>query len=298
MVMETTKTLTEVEKLARGRRDFIRGAALSSAAAMAGIAAVNAGGVVDAEAAGVTDVDVLNFALNLEYLEAEYYLRAAYGTGLNSSQIGGVGRLGSVTGGSKVRFTSTIWREYAEEIASDELAHVLFLRKALGGAAVARPRIDFVKSFNALATAAGLITKGQTFNPFANELNFILGAFVFEDVGVTAYSGAAPLLQSKAILAAAAGILAVEAYHAGEIRTILLAAGETTARAANKISRVRDVLDGPKQLDQGPINNSGTVNVVPRDHNGLAYARTPAAGSQHRLRWWCLKRLTASSPTA
>ena len=131
---------------------------------------------------------------------------------------------------------------------TDEVNHVTFLR------------------------AAGLVGPGETFNVYANEDNFLLGAFIFEDVGVTAYKGAAPLISNKTYLGAAAGILAVEAYHAATIRTVLYERG--LASAANAISDARDSLDGPSDDDQG-ITLDGRANIVPTDSNSIVFGRTP-----------------------
>jgi hypothetical protein len=218
-----------------------------------------------------SDIDILNFALNLEYLEAEFYLRAVFGRGLDDSDTTGTGNRGNVTGGSAVPFVTPMLRDFATEIAMDEEAHVKFIRSVLGSAAIARPTIDLQQSFTNAAIAAGLISAGQTFNPFADEASFFLGGFLFEDVGVTAYKGAAPLLKSKTILSAAAGILAVEAYHAGEIRTVLYMLGKI--REAKAISDLRDAVDGPTDDDQ-PIRVQGHANIVPSDANGLAFGRT------------------------
>jgi hypothetical protein len=217
-----------------------------------------------------SDADILNFALNLKYLEAEYYLIAVDGTGLSSTDINGVGTTGNVVGGAAVPFQSSAIQQFAKKIAIDEQAHVRFLRSALGSAAVARPTIDLYNSFNTLAVAAALIQAGQTFNPFADDVSFMLSAYVFEDVGVTAYSGAAPLIQSKTYLAAAAGILAVEAYHAGNIRTVLFDEGQGPATAA--IAAVRAALSGAND-DQGVVMN-GVANITPTDVNALTFSRT------------------------
>jgi hypothetical protein len=161
-----------------------------------------------------------------------------------------------------VNFNNALMREYASEIAVDEFNHVKFLRSALGSSAVARPKIDLNSSFTALAQAAGLITSGEKFNPFLNEQNFLLGAFIFEDVGVTAYNGALALISDKGYLTAASSIMAVEAYHASEIRTRLLQAGQ--AAAVNKISALRAMLSAavsPGTGDDQGISLNGKVKI-------------------------------------
>ncbi len=255
----------------RDRRNFMKAAGLSGLA-IAGTAAVVGATAGSASAADApSDAAVLNFALNLEYLEGQFYSFAVNGRGLPSSMTDGTGTMGGVTGGSAVPFKSRMIRRYAQEIAMDEVAHVNFLRSALGSAKVSQPQIDLQSSFTAAAMAAGLIKKGQTFDPFANEDNFLLGAFIFEDVGVTAYKGAAPLISNKTYLEAAAGILAVEAYHAGVVRSVLYDKGMFAA--VKKISMARDSLDGRTNLDQGLLY-AGGANLVPTDRNGLAYSRS------------------------
>jgi hypothetical protein len=105
---------------------------------------------------------------------------------------------------------------------------------------------------------------------FENDITFLLGAYIFEDVGVTAYNGAAPLITSKTYLGAAASILAVEAYHAGSIRTLLYELGQADATA--KISALRASASGAAD-DQG-VKLNGMVNIFPVDSNALAFSRT------------------------
>jgi hypothetical protein len=267
---------------AADRRRFLRGAGLMGLGVLGAAAAGTAGAGSAAATEGSTDTHgpsdatVLNFALNLEYLEAEFYSYAAFGHGLDDSCTTGKGKRGGVTGGRQVPFKSRRIGQYAREIAGDEVAHVKFLRSALGGAAVSRPQIDIVNSFTAAAQAAGLVKAGQTFDPYANEDNFLLAAFIFEDVGVTAYKGAAPLISNKTYLEAAAGILAVEAYHAATIRSVLYSRDLDAATTA--ISDARDSLDGSSDDDQGVASGSGgkrTANITPTDANAIAYSRSP-----------------------
>lgn len=284
-----TELNQKFDKYTANRRSFLRGTAGVGAGFFGSLMLGACGGTSnsanadDPASTGPTDVQVLNFALNLEYLEAEFYIRASTGMGLSDDMVMGTGTPGLVTGGAKVPFATTLIEQYANEIAGDERDHVRFLRSALGSAAVARPTINFTDAFTGAARAAGLVGSTETFDPFANEDNFLLAAFIFEDVGVTAYKGAAPFVSDKVFLEAAAGLLAAEAYHAGLVRTLLYSKGVDTRNAVDAISGARDSLDGSSDIDQGISQTTVELNgmdyeasnIVPLDQNGLAYSRSP-----------------------
>ena len=237
---------------------------------------------------GVSDIDVFNFALNLEYLEAQFYSFAAFGVGLSAALLTGIGTQGAVTGGAAVAFSDPLVAKYAREIAADEINHVTFIRSLLNNgssviAAVAMPAINIdgtaaTGAFSLAAQAAGIAAVDGTFNPYASDANFLLAAFLLEDVGVTAYKGASPLLTNKTYLSQAAGLLAVESYHAGLVRSILYRKGiEQTATllaSAQKLSDARDTLDGTGDDDQG-VGDATAANITPTDASGLTYSRSP-----------------------
>ncbi len=273
------------------RRRFLQGAGLAGAGVV-GASVLGTAGAAPAAAAGdngaATDAAVLNFALNLEYLEGEFYSYAVTGRGLAANLTDGTGTPGGVTGGHQVPFATPWIAAYAKEIAADEVAHVRFLRTALGSAKVARPAINIREAFTTVARVSGLIGPRDTVDPYASEDMFLLAAFLFEDVGVTAYKGASPLITNKTFLEAAAGILSVESYHAAIVRTSLQFKGMQDRVA--KISDLRDALDGSTDLDQGIVRN-GQSNLVPTDANGLAFSRS--AGQVLNIVYGTPKKVTA-----
>jgi hypothetical protein len=220
-------------------------------------------------AGAIKDEDIFTFALNLEYMEAEFYLRATTGKGIADADIGR--DAGNVVGGHQAQFQNKAVREFVEELAQNELAHVRFYRRTLGQSAVSRPAIDFDAGFKAAAQAAGL---PADFDPFKDDMSVLLGGMLFEDVGVTAYAGAASLIKKKEFVEAAAGILAVEAYHMGMARSQLYAMGEQAWQAANALSDARDKIDGSEDKDQG-ISVNGKANIVPSTPDAIAFRRTP-----------------------
>ncbi|MDR6787587.1 hypothetical protein J2Y58_000928 [Sphingomonas sp. BE138] len=243
----------------------------------------------------VTDADVLNFALQLEYLEGNYYSYAVSGQGIAANLQTGAGQQGAVATGSgdgaarAVTFTDAVVEQYAREIAFDELGHIGFLRRTLGTAAVAQPAINLsgsasvtiggattVGAFTAAARAAGVIGPNEIFDPFLNDETFLIGSYLLTDVGVTAYRGSARLITNKTFLEASAGILATECYHDGVIRAELWRRGLTVPSIYSRITQIsnaRDALDGTGDTDQD-IGDATTANLVPTDSGGLVLGRT------------------------
>jgi hypothetical protein len=252
-----------LEEKTFGRRNLLKGAGLAGLGfAGAGLLAGRLGmieklsgaipgfRIPSVHAQSIDDADILNFALNLEYLEAEFYTVATTGKTIEKLGIGvnGTGNSGPTTGGAHVALEigSAFPRRLhavALEIAYNEQRHVQLLRSALGSYAVAKPAINL--------DALGI--------GFANFRQFLKLSRAFEDTGVSAYAGAAPLISSKAYLGVAAQILATEAYHAGNIRVMISENDVETTKTDSE-----DVLPPP----------SGT-HYFTTDANGLALVRDP-----------------------
>lgn len=144
------------------------------------------------------DIEILNFALTLEYLEAGFYA-----TALKEAKLDGDAK------------------ELADLIGGHEAEHVDALSATisdLGGKPVKEPEVDFGDAFSSQDT-------------------FLATAITFEDLGVSAYNGAAPDIQSKELLATAGGIVQSEARHAAAVRFL---AGEPPAPEAFEPSATTD----------------------------------------------------------
>jgi hypothetical protein len=156
-------------------------------------------------------IDVLNFALTLEYLESTFYDTA-------------VGMSGLIPASDLAIF---------QQIKKHEDAHVAVLQGALGSAAVAKPTFDF--------TAGGMFP-----DVFSNYATFQAVSQAFEDTGVRAYKGQAPNLMSQPdILTTALQIHSVEARHAAEVRRLRGLEGWIIGKTGNLPAAVNAAVYGP-----------------------------------------------------
>jgi hypothetical protein len=204
----STATVGKLKKIAAGqalnRRHFMAALGMTGAAAGTGLLSGCSSSTTSAPTTPPTlaQTDVLNFALNLEYLEATFYSFITQGSDLTGTAVTNSGAVTNAPG--KLVFTGTNAQQITDmlnEIYFDEKNHVTTLIGLLGSSAVFRPAINL--------GAAGAITA-------TNALSI---ARLFEDVGVTAYNGAVGLL-STSDLTYASQILAVEGFHAGALRLV------------------------------------------------------------------------------
>jgi hypothetical protein len=162
-------------------------------------------------------VDVLNFALTLEYLEDEFYKMGLHASGL----------------------IPTADRSIFMQISKHESAHVTFLKTALAGAAVEKPAFDFT---------AG----GQFPTAFTDYMTFLTLSQAFEDTGVRAYKGqAGNLIGEGDTLKAALQIHSVEARHASEVRRLR---GEVTAQGIKGWISGNEAHGAPSSVYEGEEN--------------------------------------------
>lgn len=164
------------------RRDLIRGAATVVPATVA-LQMLGAKFAFAQEGDFDGPLDVLNYALTLEYLEAEFYRQGNEAVSLE---------------GKEADYLATIQRD--EEVHVDALTDTI---NSLGGTPIDAPAVDFGEAF-------------------ADRESFLELAFTFENLGVQAYLGAAPsLFEEKELLSAAASIFGVEARHAAILGVLL-----------------------------------------------------------------------------
>ena len=222
------------------RRNFL--SMLGAAGAATGLAAVT--GCDQSQSVSLPSitpsvVDVLNFALNLEYLESSFYLYITTGSGLSSTDMGT--GAGTVSGGAKYTIVNPYVAAAATQLATDEREHVEFLRTtiaAVGGTPVSMPSLNLA--------ANGAVTSDATFLAAARQL---------ENVGVSAYAGGAQfLVSSTAALTYAAQILDTEAQHAGIVRNLCV--------YLNVTSPAVDSLDNPPTISKF-FDTSSTTGLAP-----------------------------------
>ncbi|CAL5409444.1 unnamed protein product [Camellia sinensis] len=236
----------------------------------------------------VSDIDLLEFPLNLEYLEAEFFLWGSLGYGLDSIApnltMGGPPPVGT----TKARL-DPFTKDVILQFAFQEVGHLRAIKNTVRG--FPRPLLNLsAEAFgNVMNSAFGRALK-PAFDPYANELNFLLASYVIPYVGLTGYVGANPKLLSPISKRLVAGLLAVESGQDAVIRGLLYERarekvkpyGITVAAFTDRISELRNKLGSAGVKDEGLIiptfqGAEGKLrgNVLAGDQNSVGYDRTP-----------------------
>ncbi|MED6211507.1 hypothetical protein PIB30_074389 [Stylosanthes scabra] len=235
-----------------------------------------------------SDIELLEFSLNLEYLEAEFFLHGATGRGIDDvdPELAQGGPL--PIGGNKA-VLDAFTRDIILQFGYQEVGHLRAIKRTIEG--FPRPLLNISKEvFAEIVDSAFGKSLQPPFDPYANVINFLLASYVIPYVGLTGYVGANPKLQNATFKKLVGGLLGVESGQDAVIRAMLYDSGHlqvhpyevTVATFTDRISSLRNKLgnEGLRDDGLGVPRLGGTVgrtfgNVLAGDRDSLAYGRTP-----------------------
>ncbi|KAB5521316.1 hypothetical protein DKX38_025635 [Salix brachista] len=234
-----------------------------------------------------TDKDLVQFPLNLEFLEAEFFLSGALGHGLDAIEPDFAGGGPPPIGAQKANL-DPVTRKIIEEFGYQEVGHLRAIITAVGG--IPRPLYDLSpEAFARLFDKAAGYKLNPPFNPYSNTVNYLLASYAIPYVGLVGYVGTIPYLTTYSSRALVASLLGVESGQDAVIRTLLYEKAEekvmpyniTVAEFTNAISFLRNELAMCGVRDEGLIvplrlgaENRTESNILSADSNSLSYART------------------------
>ncbi|PON93139.1 Desiccation-related protein [Trema orientale] len=235
-----------------------------------------------------SDVDLLEFALNLEFLEAEFFLNGALGCGLDKVAPN-LAKGGPPPIGARKANLDPLTSDIILQFGLQEVGHLRAIQNTVRG--FPRPLLDMgPQSFGKLFDRAVGRSLIPPFDPYANSLNYLLASYLIPYVGLTGYVGANPKLLNATSKGLVAGLLGVESGQDAVIRALLYERGRTivppygitVAEFTDRISELRNQLGHAGVKDEGlvvpPVRGAEgrvTGNVLAADPDSLSYARTP-----------------------
>ncbi|KAL1224387.1 Ferritin-like catalase Nec2 [Cardamine amara subsp. amara] len=251
-----------------------------------------------------SDVDRVHFALNLEFIEAEFFLRGATGKGLDAFNAT-LAQGGPPPVGARKANLDPKTRRIIEEFGYQEIGHLRAITDMTGG--IPRPLVNLTReNFAMFMDRAVGRRSNPRFDPYANSLNYLLASYYIPYVGLTGYVGAIPYLVYFNIKRLVAGLLGVESGQDAVIRTLLYErqnerveeyGGITVAKLTNEISILRNELGMCGIKDEGlcvppwlGAENRTTSNILSANTYSISYDRTAqeilkvmyGTGDEHR----------------
>ncbi|KAK7329593.1 hypothetical protein VNO77_23763 [Canavalia gladiata] len=249
-----------------------------------------------------SDNDLLEFPLNLEYLEAEFFLFGSLGHGLDVVAPD-LAQGGPSPIGGKLAHLDALINDVILQFAWQEVGHLRAIKSTVKG--FPRPLLNLSSASFAEAVNSAFGKPLQPpFDPYANDVNYLLASYLIPYVGLTGYVGANPLLQNATSRKLVAGLLGVESGQDAVIRALLYQRrtllvhpyGVSVGEFTDRISKLRNKLGKGGLKDEGLVvtkvqGAEGKIrgNILAGDKYSVAYARTPeeilrivyASGDEH-----------------